>query len=138
MSKLPHQDAKKIWQRVKDPSLDMIKRIVPFNGKQYEIGEVVALGIEPSIRNMPFAYFSDNPTRIYKTSTNFYDEDYHNWFHFVIFNKKLVPVKGKAYDRGNKNEFEYVLRYIPVYDLVKLDDPAKIAYEVPAGKFKKL
>lgn len=118
-SKKTIKSARNLFLKMQKYSKKSCDRIEKYRGKQYEVGQIVYPKDEESFPEPMFLKLLIN-------SPYHVDKGWREGDAFVVSEVRVKPeYHWRVIDKVSGTA-EKVLVYIPIYDLVKLDDPARV------------
>lgn len=134
-SKKALNKAKVIFHKMQKYSSRSCDRIEKYRGKEYEVGQIV-IPILTEDNSNPVYRHRLNAKLLNAFSTSIYDDDFFNDSVFIISEKRFKPEYiWKVVDKVSGATEKWLVR-VPIYDLVKLDDPSKELYGIKCKYFK--
>ena len=106
--------AKLIFHKMQKYSSKSCDRIEQYQGKQYEVGQLV---YPKELENVYDSF-------VVNTISTYYHKGWKEGDAFIVSEKRVKPEYSWRVTDKASGTSEKVLIYIPIYDLVKLDDPA--------------
>jgi len=113
-SKKTLKSALNLFLKMQKYSKKSCDRIEKYRGKQYEVGQLVYPKDQETLPNS-LLFYTVNP---------YYHKGWKEGDAFIISEKRVKPEYHWRVTDKTSGTSEKVLIHIPIYDLVKLDDPA--------------